>query len=486
MKKQKSFVFVVCGAKEHIDTLNFSLKALQSQTDFPILVITDLKRNETTIDYPITNITDVRVADEYNHHQASIYLKTGLHWFLPMENNLYCYLDTDVVALNPDVSKIFNNYISPITFATDHCRMNGFSPQAINCGCAQMPDELQELIDRYTLEFQHLMKNQKVIDKALKEWQIFKKQFPLEQAKNEWFDRLLKNRPELQTKRAQLLKLTSPQLPRHHLIYNYLFRVFPNYRRPFGIKQWKDLQGNVLLDEGPDYHRFMNEQGFFYNLSSWAWHDPHGNLTPEISMLFTEFCTERGLKYSDTDESWYSQDGTLFFPNITKLIERNSSYWHDQETDIWYDAHNNRVFVNECNHLHDAIKKDFGVDVKQTDWQHWNGGVFLFDKESASFLDTWHKLTLDAFSLPNWKTRDQGTLITTVWKYGLPDHPTLPIQFNFIADYYHPEMAYLGNLTFQLSTKGPIVAPALIHIYHHWGDENWAVWRDVYQHISQS
>ena len=479
-----SFVFVVCGAKEHIDTLNFSLKALRQYADLPILVVTDLSRNEVEIEHPTESVIDVRVNEEYNHHQASIYLKTGLHRFLPMENNLYCYLDTDVVALKADVSKVFNQYTSPITFATDHCKMNRFSPYAIHCDCSQMPDELQGLIDRYALEFQHLMKNQKIVDQALNEWRIFKKQFPLEQAKNEWFDGLLKNRPELQTKRAQLLKLTSPQLPRHRLLYNYLFRVFPNYRRPFGIKQWKDPEGNLLLDEGPDYYRFMKEKGFFHDSKTNQWTDSTGRASLELPKTYDEFFANRNLCYNSKEEAWYTPSGKLLLPNITKLIERKSPYWYDATTDTWYDQNNNRVFVNECNHLYDAIKKDFKVDVKQSTWQHWNGGVFLFSKESIPFLDTWHELSLEAFGLPDWKTRDQGTLIATVWKYGLEDQTTLPVRFNFIADYYHPTMTYVGDLVFLLKVAEPTISPSLIHIYHHWGDKNWAVWRDVYKHIS--
>ena len=476
-------MFVVCGAKEHLDTLNFSLRALKRFSHFSILVVTDLKRNEVAIDHPSDQIIDIRVTESYNHHQASIYLKTGLHKFLPMGDHLYCYLDTDVVALNANVTKVFNQYITPITFATDHCRMNGFSPQAINCDCAQMPNELQSLIDSYASEFKHLMKNQALVENVINQWRLFKKRFPLEQAKNEWFDGLLKDHQELQTKRAHLLRLTSPKLPRHRLLYNYLFHVFPNYRRSLGIKQWKDLKGNVLLDEGPDYHRFMNEHGFFCNTNTNQWSDAEERLVPEITKTYDEFLADHNLRLNNSEEAWYTAAGELLLPNITKLIERNSTYWYDAATDTWYDKHNNRVFVNECNHLKGAIKKDFGVEVTQADWQHWNGGVFLFDKDSIAFLDTWHKLTLDAFLLPNWKTRDQGTLITTVWKFGLQNQPTLASQFNFIADYYHPTMTYEGDLTFRVKDGEPTISPSLIHIYHHWGDKDWAVWNDVENRI---
>lgn len=481
----KTFVFVVCGAKEHIDTLNFSLKALRRYCEVPIVVITDLKRNETEIDHPAGNIIDVQVSTEYDHHQASIYLKTGLHKFLPMDNTLYCYLDTDVVALDKNIESIFSHFHGPITFASDHCRMNQFSSHAVNCGCS-LPRELEELLVHFRKEYELLKGNEPVVNRIIDEWLGFKKSFPLEQAKNDWFNPLLKGRPELLEKRTRLISLTDPRLPPHKLAFNYLFRVFPNYRRSLKVKQWKDLDGNLLLDEGPDYHLFMNERGFFYNNTLNAWQNSDGNLATEIPLLFSDFCAERGLKFSTTDQSWYEQDGTLFFPNITKLIEQSSSYWCDPETEIWHDKLSDRIFPSECDHLKNTIRNNFAVDVKKGDWQHWNGGVFLFGKNSFSFLDEWHKLTLAAFSLPNWKTRDQGTLITTVWKLNLQDQPTLPIEYNFIADYYDPEMEYIGDLSFQLNKKDSPVKPHFIHIYHHWGDENWAVWRDVYEHTTRS
>jgi len=48
---KQCFVFVVCGAREHIDTLHFSIKALQQFSKKTIYVITDVSRNETPILY---------------------------------------------------------------------------------------------------------------------------------------------------------------------------------------------------------------------------------------------------------------------------------------------------------------------------------------------------------------------------------------------------------------------------------------------------
>jgi hypothetical protein len=88
----------------------------------------------------------------------------------------------------------------------------------------------------------------------------------------------------------------------------------------------------------------------------------------------------------------------------------------------------------ECGHLRQRIQEKFGVHVADANWQHWNGGVFLFDGESTDFLDTWHEYTRAIFHDPLWKTRDQGTLVAAAWRYGLQDQATLDRNFNRIVD----------------------------------------------------
>ena len=82
------------------------------------------------------------------------------------------------------------------------------------------------------------------------------------------------------------------------------------------------------------------------------------------------------------------------------------------------------------------------------------------------------------FNIPIWKTRDQGTLIATVWEFGLSNHPTLSKQWNFIADYYNNSLMLdevCGLITddgFKTSYK-----PNFIHVYHNWGNQDWNIWK---------
>jgi glycosyltransferase involved in cell wall biosynthesis len=86
-----------------------------------------------------------------------------------------------------------------------------------------------------------------------------------------------------------------------------------------------------------------------------------------------------------------------------------------------------------CDHLVKAIKKSFRVKA-DPNWQHWNGGVFVFSEKAAPLLDCWNTLTKQIIADDSWQTRDQGTLIAAAWKTGLQNTPTLPRKFNFIVD----------------------------------------------------
>jgi hypothetical protein len=63
---EENFVFVVCGSKVHIDTLHFSIKALQKFSPHEAFVITDSHRNEIPIEHP--NIIDIKTSTHYTHH----------------------------------------------------------------------------------------------------------------------------------------------------------------------------------------------------------------------------------------------------------------------------------------------------------------------------------------------------------------------------------------------------------------------------------
>ncbi len=102
------------------------------------MVVTDTRRNEIAIDHPA--VIDVETPHHFSHHQASIFLKTGLHRVLPPDFE-YAYLDTDVIAANDGVDLIFDRQSGPVTFARDFTFLEScvatFSRHAMNCCCLE-------------------------------------------------------------------------------------------------------------------------------------------------------------------------------------------------------------------------------------------------------------------------------------------------------------------------------------------------------------
>jgi hypothetical protein len=348
-------------------------------------------RNEIPVSHP--NIIDYKTPENYSHHQASIFLKTGLPQFLPTGNR-YCYLDTDIVAVGKNADSIFDHFVSPITFAPDHCVTDQFSPSAINCKCAT--------------EFA-------VWEKELK--QLFK------------IHKDLIREPENEEKKAKLL--------------HYLEEVKKD-RLGYWLLSWRFNLARKIFKLNED--TFLNKQEHF-------WHDKNG-----APILY-----EKNVQSS------------------VEIIENTSPYRCQTDQQGIWTINGKNVFDCRCNHLTEAIKNTFAIDIQEEQWQHWNGGVFLFDDSSRDFLNAWHEKTIKIFSLPEWKTRDQGTLIATAWEFQLQSHPTLSRKYNLIADYLHLNIEHRGNLSFHFKKEQLNIKPEFIHVYHHWADKRWEVWQAVEQ-----
>ncbi|MFN8299299.1 MAG: hypothetical protein U0T75_09350 [Chitinophagales bacterium] len=380
------FVFVVCGAREHLDTLHYSLRYLKHFSKNDIVVITDSSRNEIAVEHD--NVVDVKAPEHFDNHQASIYLKVGIHKFLPKGFN-YCYLDTDVVALSTECDDIFKHKHGPITFAHDHCRMPKFSPSAVRCNCLE--ENKKDIA-----ELEGLMAQYDPGRKAVS--------------------------PVMEQKKKDLIKKFE-LMKKNKLQYAWIsFRFLTTLNR-------------FKLDDDTYYHRWKK-----------VWHDKEGNviITPAESMV--------------------------------KDIEKHSKWRWNYLKRRWYGPDGRDVYDLECHHLPEYINNRFGIKVTDKNFHHWNGGVFLFGDDSHAFLDAWFDKTMKVFTYPEWRTRDQGTLIATVWEFGLQQQQPLSKKFNFIADYNNNRlmMDTEGNFSddaFRTKTK-----PALAHIYHNFGLKGWDIW----------
>lgn len=388
------FVFVVCGGKEHIAELNFSLKFLRHFTKNEIIVLTDTKRNEIIIEHD--NIIEVDTPKEYDNHQASIYIKTGINKFLS-SGHTYCYLDGDIVAISENTDKIFDYFISPISFAKDHCTINQFSPFAMNCNCAE--DNLKR--EKYFKE-----SISKVFGKI--DMSVF--------SDNKDSKKLL----------AIFNKLKEHPLKNFFSTIRYVFLRYIIPVNSFNL----------------DIYRFDKK-----------------------------------------DKCWYNSNNEIIlfdYPFYSKKLFELAGIWYDKQKNVWKSNDNQEFRFTEpsCIHLTEYLAKEYGISIP-SDWQHWNGGVFIFDDTSTDFLNFWHEQTIKEFTNSYTKTRDQGTLALTVWKMGLQNQPNIPQEFNWITEYANNEIAWSKELGYTKDGFRTQFHPNLLHIYHEWGNQEWSIWNSL-------
>lgn len=395
--KMNAYVFVVCGAKEHIETLHVAIQALKNRTENEILVVTDKKRNGCEI--LAENIVNIDVPSEFNHHQAAIILKTSLHRILP-KGKLYLYLDTDVLAIGNRPDDIFTEYISPIRFAADHCRLRKFSPYSVSCLCL-------EKFQKNEIEFHRY---HKLLENTLNKYD--------------------KNR-----------EITNPELIEKATILKQKLSAVDEQPLAKILTALKfNLSGNNF--------RFSNQ--FLYDKKNKVWKDING------------------------EPLWYEVP--------VSVIEKETGLVHGKNSEVWLTHSGENIFENTdgCDHMQLLIKEKFNIEITEKNWQHWNGGVFLFSDESYEFMESWYQKCLQIFKDPKWKTRDQGTLVATVWEFGLQNHQVLDKKWNLIADYNNLQLEF-GEDKKSITMDGKYFEelPEFIHIYHHFGDESWKVWNDV-------
>jgi hypothetical protein len=190
----------------------------------------------------------------------------------------------------------------------------------------------------------------------------------------------------------------------------------------------------------------------------------------------------KGFYYCFKTKTWENKNGQVLHNDILAYkdkIEANSNFRFISSGQKWVDENGSIISDFRCNHLIKSIKEKFGITIENNFWRHWNGGVFLFNDESKAFMESWHTKTMAIFSDPSWKVRDQGTLAATAWEFGLQNNPRIPQEFNFIADYFNPFIAFTQGKGFTTDNFKTIIVPELIHIYHNFGNENWDVWQGV-------
>ncbi|MFQ6610656.1 MAG: hypothetical protein ACE5D7_07645, partial [Fidelibacterota bacterium] len=237
----------------------------------------------------------------------------------------------------------------------------------------------------------------------------------------------------------------------------------------------------LLQKHDPNYHRLRDPENRkkitrieqlsknFQTDKRWAlkrmwkrWFDrAHIHLTD-----FTHYVTAKsGYTWDNESLTWYDEVGEIIYSpddSHKEKIESEGGFKFDSDRQTWKTLSGLDVQDTQCSHLQNAIFHKSGIRIPDR-WQHWNGGLFLFDSQSEVFLEDWHTLTMDILTDPTWVNRDQGTLAATVWKHRLQDHQIIPSEYNFLFTPRFRNARYLGKNKFS-STGNTIVRPAFLHL----------------------
>lgn len=362
---------------------------------------------------------------------------------MPKADELYCYLDTDVFAVSGNTDHIFRHYTPPITFAKDHGNLYHFSPEAIH--------------DAHTEE---RLKSIRSLT------QLYKKAHQIDRVQRVNFsvqiELIRKVKEQFNAKRP--LHTFSPAQADGWI---KKLKIWGSKLAFVGVKKVHTLLWSLLTPSQTESRdrSFESIHQFLFR-------------TPFDFKAFAYFQT--GLLFDEQCKTWSSPEGKPILEEnfVQDYISSDGHFTWDPSLAQWRDQRGQIVEWPGSDLLRKRVKEDFGVAIPSPFWPHWNGGVFLFSQASQPFLEQWHNWTLQIFSNPKWKVRDQGTLAAVAWDWHLQDHPTLPMEFNFIVDYYVEDYVYLGNFIFK-GTNEEKIRPGLLHIFHETGNPHWRLWKDI-------
>jgi hypothetical protein len=128
----KKLFVLACAGESHAHRANLALRFLKKFSRTEIVVIA--AQGGPPIDHD--QVLPFPLLEGVSTERGMMVLKAALPLILGERGTRACYLDTDVVAVSPQVDEIFDAYIAPVVFAQDHLSIDAFSRCAISCGCS--------------------------------------------------------------------------------------------------------------------------------------------------------------------------------------------------------------------------------------------------------------------------------------------------------------------------------------------------------------
>lgn len=397
------FVFAVCGGEPQLARLEEALGFLAAFASRPVTIVTDPRRNPRPI--PGARVVEVDTPAELDDRAAAIWLKTSLPELLPgvrpellREGAPFCYLDSDVLAVSPEVDRIFDFFVPPATFASDlpspATDLRRFSRHAVACPCREEGERLERFFARLdALTALHGAQGELA---ALDDPAYYRgARFEGERRRGQWWRGVARAwRPGGSLRFEQEFVDGEPVVIRYS---------FPG--TPWRLEKVRgDLRG--VWRDGEGHFRWTGEGARGY------WEDERGD-------SFRRLPTADG-----GEEAWWFRAGAPRRRWVARPDHDHGGVWLDPAGGD----------LGECDHLAEAIEDAFGVAIPDRRWVPWNGGVFLFDPRARPLFARWRAFADAIRDDPRFVPRDQGALIAAAHAEGLAGHPRLPGRFNRIVD----------------------------------------------------
>ena len=138
------FVLLACG-EHYARRVNTALTFLKRVTRSEIVVLRARALSPIEHDQVINCVPPAHFSDA----QATVALKTNVHRLVRGDKREWCYLDSDVIVVDPEINRIFEHRKAAVAFGSDHTDIDDQSKHIVRCGCSkQRCEHLRQEIDK--------------------------------------------------------------------------------------------------------------------------------------------------------------------------------------------------------------------------------------------------------------------------------------------------------------------------------------------------
>ena len=327
------FVYVVCGDEYYIEQLNVSLRFLRYHSKYPILVVTDLNRNKGNITHDTDHIIHVETPVEMSNNEASIFLETSLLQHLPSKGGeVFCYLDSDVIAVSEEINHVFNEIRPWPRFAPDHCDIDHHSPHAMTCSC----------IDHFAHKSEA--------------WHYLQNVIPgVPASQNSKREALAKRFKAMKSRPLRYFPAILWYVLRRYVLPVNSFHM-AGFRFDKKTHCWYDGDACIDFDKAWYHRKIRRDKGFVQKANHW--YDSNGNLlrpeTPHCSHLREFLSAKEGLEIPADFRHW--NGGVFLFDRASEHIMQT---WHQLSCDLMKNKQIRTKYIDQVSLIMTAFRYGF-------------------------------------------------------------------------------------------------------------------------------